>query len=86
MLKLIQALNSLLGMLLVLIAAVLLIAGGWYAFRNYYAEKFELEADLAAKQEQLDRLARTDQQPERIGRLEKDLEQKRQEFQRLATR
>jgi hypothetical protein len=74
------------GMLLALIIIVLLIAGGWYAFQNYYAEKFALEADLAAKQEEVDRLADelTSSRAE-IGRLEKDVEEKRQEIQRLAT-
>ncbi len=72
MLKLIQALNSLLGMLLAVVLVVLLAAGGWYAYQNYYAAKFELEAELAASQEEVDR-------------LEKDLETKRHEIARLGT-
>ena len=72
MLKLIQALNSLLGMLLAVVLVVLLGVGGWHAYQNYYAAKFELEAELAASQEEVDR-------------LEKDLETKRHEIARLGT-
>ncbi len=85
-LKLIQALNSLLGMLLALIIVVLLVAGGWYAFQNYYSERFSLEAELAAKQEEVNHLAEelTSSRAE-VGRLAKDVEEKRKEIQRLAT-
>lgn len=85
-LKLIQTLNSFMGMLLALLIVGLLVAGGWFGFKTYYAEKFALEADLAAKQSEVDRLTLelTSSQAE-IGRLEEDLEQKKQEIQRLAT-
>ena len=85
-LKLIQTLNSFMGMILALLIVGLLVVGGWFAFQNYYAEKFALEADLAAKQERVDQLAEqlTSSRVE-IGRLEKDLEAKQHEIQRLAT-
>ena len=57
MLKLVQALNSLIGAVLALAIIGLVAAGGWFAYKNYYAAKFSLEADLAAKQEEVDRLA-----------------------------
>jgi outer membrane murein-binding lipoprotein Lpp len=85
-LKLIQTLNSFMGMILALLVVGLLVAGGWFAFQNYYAEKFALEADLVAKQQEVDQLAEqlTSSRAE-IGRLEKDVEEKRLEIQRLAT-
>lgn len=86
MLKHIQALNSFMGMILALVIVALLVVGGWFAFKNYYAEKFALEADLVAKQKEVDQLAeRLLSSQAEIGRLEKDVEQKRQEIQRLAT-
>lgn len=86
MLKLIQTLNSFMGMILALLIVGLLVVGGWFAFQNYYAEKFALEADLVAKQQEVDQLAEqlTSSRAE-IGRLEKDVEEKRLEIQRLAT-
>ncbi len=86
MLKHIQALNSFMGMILALVIVAILVVGGWFGFKNYHAEKFALEADLAAKQQEVDQLAEDllSSQAE-IGRLEKDVEQKRQEIQRLAT-
>lgn len=99
-LKLVQALNSLVGTVLALAIIGLVAAGGWFAYRNYYAAKFSLEADLAAKQEQVDRLAgqltASRQQVNRLAddvrtkaaeivSLNKDLEEKRKEIQRLAT-
>ena len=100
MLKYIQALNSLVGMILVLVLLGLLAVGGWIAFKNYYAEKFSLEADLAAKQEEVDQLAADlettraevgrlaediEAKDQEISALNVDLEQKRKEIQRLAT-
>jgi outer membrane murein-binding lipoprotein Lpp len=92
-LKLLQALNSFVGMILALVIIGLLVAGGWFAFQNYYADKFALEADLAAKQEEVDQLAEELMSSQaKVGRLEKDvevlnedLEKKRQEIQRLST-
>lgn len=78
MLKLIQALNSLLGMLLALVIVVLLIAGGWYAFHNYYAERFALEEEVDRLGEELN-TSRA-----KIDSLEEDLEKKRKEIQQLA--
>ncbi len=93
MLKFVQALNSFMGMVLALLVIGLLVAGGWFAFQNYYAEKFSLEADLAAKQEEVEELAeQLTTSRVRIGRLEKDveaqaeeIEKQRQEIQQLAT-
>lgn len=100
MLKLVQALNSLIGAVLALAIIGLVAAGGWFAYKNYYAAKFSLEADLAAKQEEVDRLAgqltASRQQVNRLAddvrakaaeivSLNKDLEEKRKEIQRLAT-
>lgn len=85
-LKLIQTLNSFMGMILALLVVGLLVAGGWFAFQKYYAEKFALEADLASKQQELDQLAEqlTSSRAE-IGRLEEDVAEKRLEIQRLST-
>ncbi len=78
-LKLIQTLNSFMGMILALLVVGLLVAGGWFAFKNYYAEKYALEADLVAKQEEVDRLGEElTSSRAKIGRLEK-------ENQRMAT-
>ena len=86
MLKLIQTLNSFMGLLLAVVVTGLVIAGGWFAFQKYYAEKFALEADLAAKQIKVDQLAEElTQSHAQIGRLEEDIEEKEQEIQRLAT-
>lgn len=79
MLKLIQTLNSFMGMILALLIVGLLVAGGWFAFQKYYAEKFALEADLVAKEKEVNQLT------EQVTTLEKDVETKRLEIQRLAT-
>lgn len=85
MLKLVQALNSLVGMVLALLVIGLLAAGGWFAYQSYGA-KSSLEADLMAKQKELDRLSDDVRaKAAEIVSLNKDLEEKRKEIERLAT-
>lgn len=86
MLKLIQTLNSFMGLALAVVITSAVVAGGWFAFQKYYAEKYAMEADLAAKQIKVDQLAEElSNSRAQIGRLEEDIAEKEQEIQRLAT-
>jgi hypothetical protein len=73
--KILAALNSLVGAVVSLVILAILGAGGWYVARSYLAEKWEREAiqrDLNASKEQ-------------VAALNKDLEANRLEIQRLQT-
>ncbi len=59
MLKVLTALNNLLGALIGLAVVGLLSAGGWFVFQNYYAERWkaqEAERTLAAREAEIDAL------------------------------
>ncbi len=92
MLKLIQALNSLLGLLLTLAIATVVGVAGWFGYETYNAEKWaqsrlvEQEAELEAKQRQLDRLSvDVEEKSARIVALGEDVKAKQKEIDRLAT-
>jgi len=81
-LKLLGAFNNLLRTLLTLVIALLLGGGGWLAYRGYYSERLALEETQA---QLADREAQIQEQATRITALNKNLEEKQREVERLQT-
>ncbi len=69
-LKVLNTINSLVGAIVSLVFLAALGAGGWFAYHNFLAEKWETEKQLEA-------------QRETIANLSKDLEAKQREIERL---
>ena len=100
MLKTLNALNNLTRTILALAILAVLLAGGWFAYQTYFADKLlaaraleEREAeiagltqDLEARDQQIHRLGEElTESHEQIDRLELDVEAKRREIERLDT-
>lgn len=96
MIKLLQTVNALLGLMLTLAVLGALAGGGWWAYRTYHAEKYakeDLQKELNERDQQIDRLTREltgkvvalEELGQKVENLEEDLQQKEKEVQRLTT-
>lgn len=88
-LKLIHALNSFLGLVLALAIMAMLVAGGWFGLKTYYADKWamqEVKDNLAQREQEVVRLAAdVREKSDQITALGEDLKAKQKEIDRLAT-
>lgn len=100
MLKVIRAINTLLGTVVSLAVLAALAAGSWYAYNTFFQARWDAERalrdreaqivtltdDLRAKSQQLDQVtAQLLRSQEQIDELEKDLQAKQREIDRLST-
>jgi hypothetical protein len=88
-LRILTALNNLVGAMVSLAVLAAIGFAGWFVVRTYLGEKWErqaIQATLAEREAQLQKLHRElDASKEEISGLNKDLEAKRREIQRLET-